>query len=617
MTYCFSWLSTGVRLSAFLLLGFLAQGCAEEAPQTFGETAPTVTAEPAPEPVVDNCLNDPIKVEPGLCGCGIADTDQDKDGTPDCQDGCVRNADKLEPGLCGCDLPDVDSDGDGTLDCDDQCSNDPNKIEPGICGCDLSDEGASRESDCEDLCPDNPMKRAPQLCGCDTLDTDEDGDGKPICEDACDTDPAKTEPGVCGCGEVDDDSDADGVADCNDDCPADGPDTDGDGTPDCADECPDNASKILEGACGCAIDDTDTDTDGDGTADCIDACPDNPDLTEEGACGCEESAEDGDGDGEPDCTDECPDNPDLTEEGACGCDSEDSDEDGTPDCEDECPDDPDGATAEDCGACPTGEDGDSDEDGVADCLDVCPDDPDKTDTDLCGCGEPDTASGGTVLCEAIAEALVHRYSFEGTGSTATDSAGTADGDLVDASQSGGVVTLDGTGYVDLPNGLISDLTDVTIEAWFSHTGSAGWERVFDFGNNSGGEDEQGTGTSYLFYTPTNGTVGRAGFLPDGATEVTASGAVVATGRMTHIAVVFSETARSLRYYEDGALRGSGVVDNPLSDIDDVNNWLGRSQFASDPGLTGTIEEFRIYDAALTAPQVSYSYAASDMPPWLD
>ena len=35
---------------------------------------------------VDNCPNDPNKVDPGICGCGVADTDSDLDGTPDCNE---------------------------------------------------------------------------------------------------------------------------------------------------------------------------------------------------------------------------------------------------------------------------------------------------------------------------------------------------------------------------------------------------------------------------------------------------------------------------------------------------------------------------------------------------
>ncbi|MCH2162373.1 MAG: hypothetical protein MK085_10935, partial [Phycisphaerales bacterium] len=36
----------------------------------------------------DGCVDDPLKTEPGACGCGTPDTDTDEDGTPDCNDPC-------------------------------------------------------------------------------------------------------------------------------------------------------------------------------------------------------------------------------------------------------------------------------------------------------------------------------------------------------------------------------------------------------------------------------------------------------------------------------------------------------------------------------------------------
>ena len=57
----------------------------------------------------------------------IEDQDSDIDGTPDCLDNCPNDPNKIDPGICGCGTPDTDSDGDGTLDCNDGCPNDPNK----------------------------------------------------------------------------------------------------------------------------------------------------------------------------------------------------------------------------------------------------------------------------------------------------------------------------------------------------------------------------------------------------------------------------------------------------------------------------------------------------------
>ena len=90
----------------------------------------------------DLCPSDPNKTDPGVCGCGVADTDSDSDGTPDCNDGCPDDPGKTDPGICGCGVADTDSDSDGTLDCNDNCPSDPLKTEPGICGCGISDDTA-------------------------------------------------------------------------------------------------------------------------------------------------------------------------------------------------------------------------------------------------------------------------------------------------------------------------------------------------------------------------------------------------------------------------------------------------------------------------------------------
>ena len=53
--------------------------------------------------LLDGCPDDPYKTAPGICGCGVPDTDSDGDGTPDCKDGCPTDPDLNEPDPeCGC-----------------------------------------------------------------------------------------------------------------------------------------------------------------------------------------------------------------------------------------------------------------------------------------------------------------------------------------------------------------------------------------------------------------------------------------------------------------------------------------------------------------------------------
>ncbi len=65
----------------------------------------------------DECCDDPLKTEPGECGCGKPDTDGDKDGTLDCKEECPFDVNKVEKGQCGCGLADNDSDDDDEIDC--------------------------------------------------------------------------------------------------------------------------------------------------------------------------------------------------------------------------------------------------------------------------------------------------------------------------------------------------------------------------------------------------------------------------------------------------------------------------------------------------------------------
>jgi hypothetical protein len=76
-----------------------------------------------------------------------------------------------------------------------------------------------------------------------------------------------------------------------------------------------------------------------------------------------------------------------------------------------------------------------------------------------------------------------------------------------------------------------------------------------------------------------------------------------------VAVVIDDAAGSMRLYWGGVEVSAVPLVNGLAAINDINNWLGRSNFQPDPPLFGDLIEFRIYDQALSADQISTSYQA--------
>jgi len=254
----------------------------------------------------------------------------------------------------------------------------------------------------------------------------------------------------------------------------------------------------------------------------------------------------------------------------------------------------------------------------------------------------------SVTSASAAANIVHRYNFnEAAGATVADSVGGATGNLMQISEGGapvGVapaldgtkVTLDGAGgYVDLPNGLISAHTNVTLEFWVTWDGTAEWERIFAFGcqtnnalTNAGfledtvGTNRNANGGGYLAHEVLFATANYGG--SGGAIRVVASDAwwtrerpvlndtlPVFGGTEFHFVVTYGEGGARMFY--DGLQTASGYPDPAgplpfleLPDIVDVNNWLGRAQY-NDPMYAGSFNEFRIHNTLLSAAEVYASY----------
>lgn len=167
---------------------------------------------------------------------------------------------------------------------------------------------------------------------------------------------------------------------------------------------------------------------------------------------------------------------------------------------------------------------------------------------------------------------------------------------------GRALQLNGTGrseYVTMPQEVVNQLKDFTIAAWVNLASSDTYMRLFDFGSDT---------KVYMYLSPNvpgaSGSAPRFAITTDGSTkeEQINGKTAVPLNQWTHIAVTLSGTTGTL--YINGELSGTNkdMTLNPTSLSGANNRWIGRSQFG-DPFLNATVDEFHIFDRALTSDEV--------------
>jgi hypothetical protein len=242
----------------------------------------------------------------------------------------------------------------------------------------------------------------------------------------------------------------------------------------------------------------------------------------------------------------------------------------------------------------------------------------------------ETAAGGggegnVVIgpCEAgdvpPAGSLIHRWDFSGPGLVAIDSISGANGDIIspDETLDDGVLAFNGQGesYVNLPDRIVSVLEDATLVAWTTWNGGAAWQRVFDFGMSTEGEDMRGRGVDFFMLAnmPSESNASEFGFMqlefspqPDVDEIVTSQDL---PNDVEHQYAVTVRSAELIELYIDGQLAGSLPISASLSDVDDLNAWFGLSNTDTDASYNGVFNEFRIYDEALSSCAVQSLYDA--------
>jgi hypothetical protein len=212
-----------------------------------------------------------------------------------------------------------------------------------------------------------------------------------------------------------------------------------------------------------------------------------------------------------------------------------------------------------------------------------------------------------------AQTLTHRYSFfnEPNGSTvATDLVATANGTLQGSAViSGGRLVLNGTSgtYLNLPSGIINGYSAVTIETWADFGSLPVNCFFFGFGNTDG----SGAGEDYIFCAPQSGRIAITSADPGWQGEQNASSAVNWSGQTNvHVVAIYNPPANTLALYTNGVLAAiNTTISTPLSAVNDVYSYIGRSLYAVDPYAPLNAAEFRIYNGAISAQQVALDAAA--------
>ncbi|HEX3719840.1 MAG TPA: alpha-L-arabinofuranosidase C-terminal domain-containing protein [Verrucomicrobiae bacterium] len=219
-----------------------------------------------------------------------------------------------------------------------------------------------------------------------------------------------------------------------------------------------------------------------------------------------------------------------------------------------------------------------------------------------------------VVVVGLPNTLVHRYSFNdasGSAYVADSAAGfTWNGTLPNGGTfANGKLTLASANrqYVQLPAGILSNYTAVTIEVWATFPDQLPVNCFFyGFGN----ADSNGVGEDYIFCAPQGGRIAITAADPGYTSEQNAAGANDFSFQTNfHVAAIYNPPAGFLALYTNGVLAAiNSAVTVPMSSVSPLLNYIGRSLYDADPYPDIILDEFRIYSGALSSAEIAATQA---------
>lgn len=175
---------------------------------------------------------------------------------------------------------------------------------------------------------------------------------------------------------------------------------------------------------------------------------------------------------------------------------------------------------------------------------------------------------------------------------------TADGPRQPGKLGSALSFCDSGSYVRLPTGVVSSLTGAyTVSAWVNPASNAAWQRLFDIGNGA---------SASMFLTLNDGTDLRYAITTGGAggeQRIDGTG-TLPLDQWSLVTVTFSGTTGTL--YINGKVAGTNtnMTDEPSAFGASTANYIGKSQYGSDPALDATVDDFNIYNRALSPAEVA-------------
>ena len=167
---------------------------------------------------------------------------------------------------------------------------------------------------------------------------------------------------------------------------------------------------------------------------------------------------------------------------------------------------------------------------------------------------------------------------------------------------GQAISLDGQQFLQLP-ATIADSPELTVATWVNLHATATWQRIFDFGNDT---------DHYVFLCPRPSANNRLRLaIKDGGSEEILNATVShRLNEWMHVAVTFATDAVTIYLNGQPAATSNTITARPAH-FRPLFNYIGRSQFSDDPLLKADIDQFAVYNYALTPEQVQALYSDAD------